>query len=354
MFRCVVSSDWHFEGMDKVLNDSVQKQIAEIRKVYRYAFDNGIKHVVIPGDWAHIPRLREETMIEIIKLLLSYDDHINTYYVFGNHDIAHRNSTAFDLLKAVTESSMFKRFKIYASPKVETIDGVDIAFMPFPCTSVPHLKKPPLVFAHIETSGAIGDNGRALKHDDSKLIRVPGDYIVTGHIHLHQEQKKKRVLYCGSLYQTNFGESLPKGFLDLKARYKEGKLQVAYEYVNSHPNFILETKIIDSQNDWETLCADEHIRYRVLVAEGVVTPKDITKRFPNIVAIKGMSKSVRVQMENMQNGDITGVTNSNMPKINLKTGLIPYLRECGLTKEQRLRAKAFVDAGINTLSSVAE
>lgn len=343
MLRGVVTADLHLGGMGRVLQDSINKQITEIHKVYKYALENGIKHVFIPGDLSHLPRLDEHALISLITLFLTYDDHINTYYIMGNHDVAHRHSTALDLLKAISEGGMFKRFKVYSTPALEKIDGVDVAMIPFPYTEVIKDKRPPLVFAHIETVGALGDNGRPLKtgHEDD-FKRVPGDFIISGHLHHHQYLKKKRIVYAGSLYQTNFGEALPKGFLDFSSKYVNGALKVVVEHIPSQPNFVLETKIISSDSEWSSLEKDESIRYRLFIDEGIVVPKGLTSTNKNIISIQGVSKNVKVSMESIQAGEVRAVTIQDLPKFSLKTGLVKFLSVKGLDKAETKRGMNLV------------
>lgn len=338
----VVSSDWHMEGMIKVLREPLPYQLREINKVYEYALTNSISHLFVPGDLCHKPNMDDDTLLALITLLLSFDGPITTYYTLGNHDVESVKKSSLDVLAAIAEAGFFKTFKVFKQPALKKIDGVNVAFMPFPHNVVPKSSKPPLVFAHIETAGAIGDNGRPLKSGhDSDFVRQPGDFIITGHLHQHQFLKQKRVLYVGSLYQTNFGEQLPKGFLDVKARYVNGNLKVSYEHINSKPNFTLETKVISSAEDWETLADNQHVRYKVLVEEGLVVPKGLNDKLRNIISISGLGKASKVSMERMiaeNSGMVT--TANNLPTFKLTTGLKRYVKEAGLNPSQIKRAQS--------------
>jgi hypothetical protein len=342
--RGIVTSDWHLNGMAKIFRNPTEKQIAEIHKPYRYAAEHGISHVFVPGDMSDVPRMDEHTLISIITLLLTYDGHIHTYYQLGNHDVAHTTKTSMDVLKVLADSGFFKTFHLFYQPTLKKIDGINCCFMPFPHNQVLEAPKPPLVFAHIEVAGAIGDNGRPLKHgDDEKFKRQAGDFIFSGHIHQQQFLRSKRFAYCGSLYQKNFGEALPKGFLDFTAKYVNGgKLSVHHEFVNSHPDFTLETKLIESSDDWDTLTHDENIRYKILTGEGVIVPKNIMRDFPNIIYLMGAAKSVKVNMEQEEGERSAELTIRDLPKFNITTGLKRYLKESEMNDPQVKRAKSLV------------
>lgn len=338
--HCVASSDWHLEGMKKVLTDPLPYQIREINKVYEYALTNSIEHFFVPGDLCHTPSMTDQTLIALIALLLTHDGSIHTYYTLGNHDVSSIKASSLDVLASIADAGLFKTFHLYKQPTVATIENVQVAFMPFPHNVVPTTSRPPLVLAHIETAGALGDNGRPLKSGhESDFIRQPGDYIISGHLHQHQFLKKKRVLYVGSLYQTNFGESLPKGFLDVTAKYVKGNLVVNYKHINSHPDFVLETKVISSDQDWKDLDDCNSVRYKLLVEEGIVVPKLLTAKLTNIISIAGLEGNTKVSMEDVAN-DTIRATSHSLPVFKITTGLKHYAKQAGLDPKQLRRAQS--------------
>jgi hypothetical protein len=361
--RGVVSADWHIGGMSKVFPNggATTLQIAEIHKVYKYAADNAIRHVFIPGDISDKTVLTEHDLIALISLFLWYDDHFDSYYMAGNHDFHSvdvetkdgetkvTSKTSLDVLKLLVDNGMLKRFKIFYEPEMLKLDGVNVCFMPFPHQNVLAASRPPLVMAHIEVAGAIGDNGRVLKSgNDHRFIRQSGDFVMSGHIHLYQYLKAKRFAYCGSLYQKNFGESLPKGFIDFEAKYVKGALRVSHEFVSTKPGFTLQQKLIQESSDWESLVHDPTIRYKILTGEGVVVPKNVMKDFPNIVYLQGASATAKVKMDGTL--DMTGtLTVQDLPKFNTRTGLTGYLKAAELNTQQIRRAKSLVAEALSHL-----
>jgi len=301
--------------------------IREIKKPYEYALSQGIKYVFVPGDISDSHHMDDHTFIQLLTLLLTYDEHITTFYLRGNHDVAHKYKTSLDALEFMAKNNFFKNFKVYSSPKAVGIDGVSVGFIPFPGSEV-KAKRPPLIFAHVEEPGAIGDNGRPLKTKESQIIRRAGDYMISGHLHQFQVLEARRTLYNGSPYQKTFGESLPKGFVDFKAEYVKGKLEVDHEFINSHPNFELRNILIRKSSDWEKIVDDPNIRYKVVVdkSAGVVVPKDITLSRPNIVYLNGSDSLVKVKDVH----DIEGQSLASLPIFNPIKGLRAYLERSGL------------------------
>lgn len=349
--RAVVTSDWHLDGMNRYMPNANNRIADEIHKPFRYALANGIKHVIIPGDASDTPTLSERAFIILLTLLLTYDSSLCIWYILGNHDMHSREKSSMDVLKVMVESGMFKNFKLIYSPELHTIDGVEVAFVPFPFLEVPKSKKPPLVFAHIETVGAIGDNGLPLRMKEDSFKRQKGDYIISGHIHQYQVLKKKRFLYCGSLFQRNFGERLPKGFIEIDARYgKEGGLLVDHTFVNSKPGFTLETVRIECDEDWEKIPKDENIRVKLLVSRGLVVPKGLTTTYPNIVMVNGVDSTQKVAINGNEDDEGALLTDVTIPKVSVTTGLLPFLKKSGLEKKDRILARKLVGEAINSLS----
>ena len=328
--NAVFTSDWHIGGLGKVLKNPLPYQLVEIEKAYLYAQKHSIDQVIVPGDLCHTPNMREDELMGLLTLLLKYDGHITTHYILGNHDVESTKKTSLDLLSTLIDAGLFKTFHIYKTPTVKVLKGVTVAFMPFPHLTVPVTEKPPLVVAHIETAGALGDNGRKMKggHD---IVRQPGDYIVSGHLHLHQFIKAKRTLFVGTPYQTNFGESIPKGFVKLSAKYSKGKLKVEHEFIKQKPNFVLETKVIKSNEDWQTL--SENVRYKLMLDEGIVVPKDIMAKLQNIVSLTALNKN-SLNHEEYNSSDVA----VDLPSFKITTGLKSYLKASGHDSDHIQRA----------------
>lgn len=348
MLEAVVCSDWHLEGLSKHFpTDHIERQLETIDRIYQYAIEHGISIVIIPGDITDKYHMHDDTKRLLLKHFMKYDGIIWTYYSGGNHDWGDKTQTSMDLIQDFCEWSFLKTLKIMLRPEQMVLDGIVVNFLPHPAQESLPNKKPCLNFCHVETIGALGDNGRPLRTE--KDIRVnKRDYTISGHIHLYQDLVNKRFLYCGAPYQKTFGEALPKGFIHIKAKYVDKKLVVKHKFVDSKPGFRLQTVVIKDQRDWSVLEVNQAIRYRVLVGDGVQIPSDIRVRVPNISLLVSANKNSN--LDNIMEVDITEKAFSD---IHPKDGLREFLKASGIKKSLRLDAMHEVDSILSEIGYTA-
>lgn len=347
--RAISTSDWHAQAYDRYFPDgsAMERQFAEFNKPYDYAAEHGISHVFIPGDISNIPRLDERYLISMMAFFKARDDHITTHYTIGNHDHLKHGRTSVDVLNAMVQNGFLKNLKLYYQPTRVVIEGVPVTFMPFPFTEQPK-DKASLVFAHVETAGAVGDNGHPVKGDPQhSIVRVPGDFMISGHLHTYQYLKKQRAIYNGSLTQRNFGESLPKGWIDFTAEKVDGKIKFEHTFVNTMPGFTFNTVTISDKSQWDDISEDPSKLYRIFVDEGITVPRNMAKERPNIIYIYSSDKKTKVKtLEKHARASL-----ADLPKFGPTTYLSPFLKKkAGLDLESRKRAKAMVYEALNELA----
>lgn len=352
VLRGISTSDWHLSGgLANIFKEkALSKMMFELEKIFKWCIENDVRHMFMPGDISDKARLDEETFIALVTLLLKYDKYISFYYIPGNHDIAHVGKTSIDVLKIFAENGGFKNVHIFTKPEVREIDGVQVGFVPFPYTKL-DLEKgsadPTLIFAHIEEAGAIGDNGLALKSNHLKLERNKGDFVFSGHLHTFQVLKERRIVFNGAPYQKTFGEQGKKGFVEFKARYSEdGKLQVKHSFVDNRPEFTLINLKIEEEADFEKIEQNENMLYKVSLGEGVIAPKGITRDFPNIVMLNGVSYKGRANVDTGEK-----MSAADIPKITPITGLVEYLSKYELSKLEIKEAVRMVKEAIKIIQN---
>lgn len=344
--HAISTSDWHLEGLTKLFpNDHLQRQFHELTKIYEYALDNGINHVFIPGDISDTYSMKDETYIELVMFFKKYDGIINSYYSIGNHDHKEGSKTSIDLLHLLCVQGFFKTLKIYKNPEQLVIDGVVVNFIPFGSKeSIPN-KKPCLNFVHESYDGAVGDNGRTMKVKN-EFQSSEKDFAVSGHIHQYQHLKRKRVVLNGNPYQKNFGESLPKGFIEFTAYYKNKKLIFKHEFINNRPDFTLESVLIRKQKDFAKLSSEDNIRYRLYVDPSVVIPIDLRMKYANVAQIldSGGKKKIKEldSVESFQQHSIS------IPKIDPLANLQESMEIDGWEQKDYDLAENFIKDAIST------
>ena len=285
----ISTSDWHLDGGLKRLfpHDDTEKQLFEIEKIFKHAAKNGIGHIFNNGDISDKARIAEHTFIALVALLLKYDSVLSYWYILGNHDFAHVGKTAMDVLDVFVSNKVYKNVHLVKKPEQHILDGVHVCLTPFPFKESLRSKHPQLNFAHIEEVGALGDYGVPLKNAHLTLKRNPKDFTFSGHLHTYQNLKKQRLVYNGAPYQKTFGENLNKGFVEFMAKEVAGELKVKHTFIPSKPEFSLVDVLIEKSEDWAKLVKGTSQFYRITLGEGIITPKDIIKDIPNIMAIDG-------------------------------------------------------------------
>lgn len=344
MLEGIATSDFHLDGLNKHFIDANDRIFAEWDKICQYALAHGIKHIFIPGDMSDTPLLDWDTYTKLFLHLKKYDGILYTYYMIGNHDVADSENTSMNFLNTLAQAGVFKTFKIYMKPKREVIDGVPVNFIPWYAGQMETLskgKEGALNFAHVEYTGAIGDNGRTLK-TKHELITHKNDYTISGHIHQYQVLNSKRALYCGNPFQKNFGEELPKGFVHFKAELKGNKIEFQHKRVDNKPNFTLQNVIITDINQFQKLEHSDSVRYKLHVNADVPIPSDLMLQYPNITGgiwIHGQKKKESAAEE-------VKITKT---ELNMRTGLKKFLGAEGLDKDGIKAGIAEVKKAQNTL-----
>lgn len=333
MLEFVTLGDLHLDKMYKLYGDkTLELQIKEAEKVFKYAKKKGIKHLIQLGDVAHNPRLTYEAQIALQRLLDKYDGHINIYIILGNHDLEMTDVHSCEPLHEMVRSNKYKSVWFFDKPKQMILDGVPVNFLPFPYKE-PLDDKEAINCAHLERPGAIRDNG-------SKIVtggdpdNKSGKWILG---HLHTPQVVGNSLYTGTVYQTNFGESLPKSFLHVRAEYnkKKNKLKTRHKVIEVDPAFKLFNLKVNSLQDFDTIEDNELYLYKVFIQEDVQVPDNLLSKYPNIV--NRINYSSETEFE-----DLLMNSSPDDIKHDIKEGLDERLKGI-LTKKQIKRAHQMID-----------
>lgn len=312
MLNAVVCSDFHLDCFNTprlspffVDRKDIDYQISEIEKPFAYAVENCVDNVFVLGDLGDNSAISSVAMSKFLALLIKYDGILNIHMIPGNHD-TNSDSNSLNIVRVL--SKKFETVHFYTEPTLVEVDGIRCNFVPFPYTDFVDKS---INFCHTDIQGSYRDNGHAVKG-----LAAGNSHVVSGHIHKYQSFGK--VLYCGSLYQTDFGNTLPKGFVHIRSNQKE----VRHKFINSSPRYCLKTLKIEKESDFK-LEKDPHILYKLDIDPYVECP-DLNS-FDNIVSVYSDTAIDVVQVD-----------------MQTDVGLVAFLKECGLTRVQRNRAKELV------------
>jgi hypothetical protein len=292
MLEGVGIGDLHFDKLERTLPGIGNKAIVkELRKPLNYALKNGIEHAFYYGDIGEYARFSYEALILFMDVLLDpkYEGLYQWIYL-GNHDFDEEGRNSLEvlvsLLSLLKRRGIKNRIRVFTQPEDLEIDDVPVRILPYPHTNTSGKR---LNFGHFEVSGAIRDNGRRIKEG-----------VETEHLcligHLHTCHKVANSYFSGTLYQTNFGEKLPKSFHHFKVK---GDLKHKIINVPNDPEYKLFNLEIYSRKDLEKISDSEKDLYKLFVQDGVkINPDDLTK-YKNVIKLNKFKdeKDLKVQLE---------------------------------------------------------
>jgi hypothetical protein len=286
--------DLHFDKLEKTLPGIGNQIIAkELRKPLDYALKKGVEHALLYGDIAERALLSYDGHIQFLSVLLDpkYKD-LYLWIILGNHDWDEDGSYSLRLLEEVSKwmglyvPEHKKKIKVITNPRDVLIDDVPFRFLPFPHTKT---SSKAANIGHFDSKGAKRDNGRVMK-----------DGVETNHVcfigHLHIAQKVNNSYYSGTLYQTNFGEPLPKFFHHIEI---DEKLRREVRLIPNDPEYKLHNLEIYTRKDFGRIKESEKHLYKLFIQDGVkVNPDDLT-RFPNVIKINRFKddQDLKVQLD---------------------------------------------------------
>lgn len=286
-FDALLIGDIHLDKMHKLYGPQANRLlIHEVDKAFQYAYDNGIPNVVQLGDIGNKSRLSYDAHLSLLSVMFKWDGKVESDWFLGNHDVDELGVNSLEILDLLQMFGVFKSTFIHVQSTQREIAGVDCQFLCWPDTlPLPNAnKREPVVFGHFETVGATGDNGRTLKSG----VQVPEKYqYYNGH--LHTPHTASNVHYVGTLFQTSFGESLPKSMTHLRAKYDGKRLVHSAKRIQVSPEIQLHNLIVEGKSDLRQIDPNPKMLYRLIVEEGVEIHADWLSAHPNVVKIEGWS-----------------------------------------------------------------
>jgi calcineurin-like phosphoesterase family protein len=271
-------------GLSKYVQDSDQMVTEEMEKVLQYGRKHGINTTLLYGDIFDSPRGSYQGMMALSRFLASNDD-FTFHIIVGNHDMYGETPAtghSLELLKLLYSKS---NVKFYTKPRTIEIDGAPVRFLPYPHES---FDSKALNVYHKEVRGSKNDAGRVMGSDDltdSKAVIVAG--------HLHTAHRVRNTYYSGTLYQQNFGESLPKYFHHIEFNDPS---DYEIRLVKHDPKYKLHTIVLSTRDDLATIPEGEFNLVKLVIQDGADVSASDYGKFSNIVMIKPFKSKEDLQM----------------------------------------------------------
>lgn len=329
----VFIGDLHLDGLRKLFPDNhLDLQMAEFRKPLRYAVELGLNFVILGGDISHNTRLSYEAQMAFLEVLHEYDGTLDIHVILGNHDVRNKDLHSLQPLVQLCRMEKFRTIYIYDRPNRIQLDGTVINFLPFPYDCPPFSLGPTVNIGHLETTGARRDNGQRI----TKGWRPTRDQDIWLMGHLHLKQKTGNVWYPGTLYQMNFGEPLPKGWMHFILDTRNNQIDADITWIQNEPAFRLVNLSIEVEADLDKIESNPLHRYKLWLKSGVVLPPGFLTAHPNVYNVVGYKH--RQELLSLEDTAVDG------PQWDLLTGLDVFLKDKGATRSQIRRGQQLIES----------
>lgn len=224
--KIIACADIHipsFKGIEEI-KKVLQKFIEECKNIINQ-YDREEVRIVIVGDIFHNKiSITNESILAANWFFEQLDKICKTIVIAGNHDMLLNNLDRVDSLTSIFNISKYKNI-IFLDKKLNYKSGCMIddnivwclysSFDAFskPLISAEKVKNPNKIYVgliHGDINGAITATGYLTEKSLNPDIFEGCDFVIAGHIHKQQEIKKNgvKIVYCSSINQKDFGESI--------------------------------------------------------------------------------------------------------------------------------------------------
>lgn len=269
-----LTDDSNSGGLSKYIEDHDAFVISECNKVLEYGRAKGVNRVFLYGDTSCNPRMSYSAMLKLASFWGANTD-FTFEIILGNHDMYGTDYRAGHSLELLASLYKGKNVRFHLKPRLIELDGVPCKFLPFP--SVDFDKKALNIF-HNEVRGSKNDGGRV---NDAPDLSESSAVCVAGH--LHTNHRVRNTNYAGTLYQTNFGESLQKYFHHIEFNsHKDFDIQS----VPHTPKYKLHTVVLQTRDDLREVPTSKYDLLKLVVQDGANIDASDLQQFKNIAVLK--------------------------------------------------------------------
>jgi len=257
-------------GLAKYIESPDDYVWSEVDRVCAWARKRNISNVILYGDICENPRMSYAAMLAFEAGVRRNKD-LDFIVYLGNHDKLARESNEGHSLQ-ILQRMRLKNLRIFTEDTYLEFGKQKVKICPWPSTAFdPRC----LNFGHTEVFGSKLDSGRKCEAEE-----LPKSKAVIAMGHLHTNHKVRNTYYSGTLYQTNFGEALPKFFHHIKYTSPD---DFEINSIPFDPKYKLFNCVVETSADIDALPTDPHHLIKLVVKDGA--DLDVPAR-PNIVINK--------------------------------------------------------------------
>lgn len=251
--KIIACSDIHVPSLKGIeqLKAVLQRFIDKCKKIVDEEDGPENVRVVVAGDiFDRKLEITNESLLCVDWFFSELDKICKTIVIIGNHDFLMNNTDRVDSLTPLFEIGKYKQV-VYVDKELGYQSGIydddNVAwclYSSFTGFSTPDIKVHKVAhendeqkqvyvgLIHADVNGAITTTNYVTDNGVDPGVFEGCDFVIAGHIHKRQEIKKNgvRVVYCSSIRQNNFGESISgHGFVLWDIEDPE---EIEYKYVD--------------------------------------------------------------------------------------------------------------------------
>jgi hypothetical protein len=262
-------------GLAKYVEEPDLLVCNEVRKVLKYGERHGITDVFFYGDICQSPRMSYEAMLSLFDLLTGNPE-FNFRIITGNHDMYGLTPDAGHSLQVLQRMLRgHPNVKIHTKPRTVQFGKANVRFLPYPSED---FDESALNIYHKEVYGCANDAGRVHKEEG-----LPRTKCVVAAGHIHTAHRIRNTYYSGTLYQTNFGERLPKYFHHIEFNNpRDYEIQL----VEHDPYYKLHNIVLQTRDDLALIPQSRFDLVKLVIQDGCDVSAEDYAHMENVVEHK--------------------------------------------------------------------
>ena len=258
--KIIACADIHIpavKGIDE-LKEILSNFIEQCKKIVKEEGSDCVR-IVIAGDILHNKiSITNESILAAHWLFSQLDQICKTYVIIGNHDFLMNNMDRVDSLSPLFSIAGYKQV-VFLDKELGCQSGIYddenvswCLYSSFNGFNRPDIDAHKVLNAetdkkdnfyvgiiHGEVNGAITVTNYVSETGVSQDMFDGCDFVIAGHIHKRQELKKNdvKIVYCSSINQKEYGESITGHGFVLWDIDVDDKLDISYKYIDvPNPN----------------------------------------------------------------------------------------------------------------------